>query len=129
MRVEPCLDVLSPPPRPLSVRRRLQAAGIVYLGVTLGLNIYYMKFVVERSVSNDYYWPGFNSTGIHTFLGDIFNSKLPLVEAAAMVVPFNPSLTMFKSYADADTVIDTSPSAARAAMLMFDTTIAISPYC
>ncbi|KAF0706104.1 hypothetical protein As57867_006795, partial [Aphanomyces stellatus] len=119
-----------------------QLAGFAYLCVSLGLNIYYISFLAS-SVTNNYYWAGFNSTGTETFLGDLFNSKLPLTYAIPSPLGLNRSLATFKSYAGANTFIDGSPSAARAAMISipleqavvalrktsFDTNIALSPYC
>ncbi|KAF0688112.1 Aste57867_20241 [Aphanomyces stellatus] len=132
-------------PKRSRLKPRWRVLGFLYLCISLGLNIYYVVAVVERNVSNDYYWPGFNSTGLHTFLGDIFNGKLPLVGYATdgAVLSLNASLAILKSYATEDTFIDGNPSAARAAMInipldqavtalrstSFDATIAISPYC
>ncbi|KAF0699681.1 Aste57867_9758 [Aphanomyces stellatus] len=130
-------------PRSDQSKPRWHVLGFVYLGVSLVLSIVYIQTVVKRSVTNDFYWAGFNATGVQTYLGDIFNAKVPLFQATKTTLAVGSSLATFKSYAAANTFIDANPSAARAAMLSiplaqavvalrnasFAANIAMSPFC
>ncbi|KAF0714166.1 hypothetical protein As57867_003999, partial [Aphanomyces stellatus] len=91
--------------------------GFAYVITTSGVSIGYL-FIVRRSASNDYYWPDFNTTATQTFLGDIFNLKLPHVpRGTTTTLAFNSSLAIAKDYSVSTTLIDTNPARARALLL------------
>ncbi|KAF0693179.1 hypothetical protein As57867_015770, partial [Aphanomyces stellatus] len=49
--------------------------GLVYLVLSLGINAWYLYLLLPYT-KNDLWWPGFNTTGIQTFLADAINTHL-----------------------------------------------------
>ncbi|OQS03228.1 hypothetical protein THRCLA_04479 [Thraustotheca clavata] len=58
-------------------KKMLLLSGFVYTIVTLCTNIIYLTFA-GGFLANDFGWAGFNTTGMHTFLGNILNNHLLL---------------------------------------------------
>ncbi|RHY30078.1 hypothetical protein DYB32_004644 [Aphanomyces invadans] len=96
-------------------RRRWQAAaGYVYLACTITGSIQ-CALLFQRSATNDYYWPGFNTSGIQTYLADLYNRELSVVVQTATELPLDTAI--FKDYSATNTVIDLNPSRARGLLL------------
>ncbi|KAF0698954.1 Aste57867_10445 [Aphanomyces stellatus] len=51
----------------------LVACGILYVMATTACSLGYL-FYLSPSMSNDHWWPDFNTTGLQTFLSDVFNT-------------------------------------------------------
>ncbi|KAF0719127.1 Aste57867_1265 [Aphanomyces stellatus] len=94
-------------------------AGCVYLGMTIALSLCALS-LAQESASNDYYWPGYNTTGTQTFLADLFNAKLSiqlgLDNTNATMIDTSTSF-LYKDYTQEDTLIDANPSLARILLL------------
>ncbi|KAF0689945.1 Aste57867_18638 [Aphanomyces stellatus] len=71
----PTLDVvdLYARARPWIFRLKV-AASFVYMLGTVASSVSFVSFS-SSSVSNDLYWVGFNSSGMHSYLGNWFNAK------------------------------------------------------
>ncbi|OQS03931.1 hypothetical protein THRCLA_21026, partial [Thraustotheca clavata] len=51
------------------------AIGFAYLALTLIGNITYLD-IVQENLGNDFFWAGFDSSGMHAFIANLFNRKL-----------------------------------------------------
>ncbi|KAF0682798.1 Aste57867_25097 [Aphanomyces stellatus] len=96
-------------------------AGLVYLACTVYLSLRYFNLLVP-SVTNDHWWPGFNTSGTQTFLADVFNAQLyhmaaTTAAAEATEVRLDATLAMEKSYNVLPTFIDMRPPVARQLLL------------
>ncbi|KAF0696193.1 Aste57867_13025 [Aphanomyces stellatus] len=90
-------------------------AGMFYLLATTACSIFYLR-ILNPHLDNDFGWPGFNTTGMQTFLGDLYNVHLTANHTGALVLDAFDSC-MAKSYADTDANISFSPSYGRQILL------------
>ncbi|OQS07853.1 hypothetical protein THRCLA_20046, partial [Thraustotheca clavata] len=51
--------------------------GFTYLTFTLMGNIAYLS-IAKDTLANDFFWAGFNSTGMHTFIANLYNKQVLL---------------------------------------------------
>ncbi|KAF0718953.1 Aste57867_1369 [Aphanomyces stellatus] len=108
-QIYPTVDLL---PRRDPLHRVAVWSGLLYVGGSLvSSGLYLMQ--VHPSVSNDYWWPGFNTSGIQTYVGDVFNAYLLETGTLPLVI----GVFRLKSYASPATVIEWSPSAGRQRLL------------
>ncbi|KAF0688427.1 Aste57867_19943 [Aphanomyces stellatus] len=98
-----------------STPTRIAAAGFLYL-VATGTSAVLYLFVLAPNVSNDNLWPNMNSTGVQTFLGDLYNAKL-VTGATGPLDLFASSAIVRKDYSTATSFMSTRPAAARAVLL------------
>ncbi|KAF0691767.1 Aste57867_17038 [Aphanomyces stellatus] len=89
------------------------AAGFLYLACTLAASSLYLD-VLYPNVANDLWWPAFNTTGLQTFLGDVFNENLAhgVLSTLPLVHQWSP-----KDYSTPWTTMDTRSTAARQLLL------------
>ncbi|RHY27345.1 hypothetical protein DYB32_006850 [Aphanomyces invadans] len=90
--------------------------GLLYLVGSLCLSAVYLT-ELNPSVSNDYWWSDFNTTGLQTFLGDMYNAQLSQGRVGPLPL-FDGTAYSTKSYADASgSRIEWSASYARTLLL------------
>ncbi|KAF0704695.1 hypothetical protein As57867_007259, partial [Aphanomyces stellatus] len=65
---------------------------------------------------NDFWWPHFNTTGVQTFLGDLYNAKL-VTGANGSLDLFAPGAVVVKEYAQGTAFVSMRPATARALLL------------
>ncbi|KAF0730430.1 hypothetical protein Ae201684P_021757 [Aphanomyces euteiches] len=120
LRVVPStLSLINPPTSPQSANSQTPLAFITsaplsyaYLFFTISCGIGFVVLLSEYT-SNDHWWREFNTTGSHTFLADVFNSKLNQRQHGDFDL-FDSSLP--KDYS-ASTFIDMRPTATRQILL------------
>ncbi|KAF0720108.1 Aste57867_550 [Aphanomyces stellatus] len=90
------------------------AAGIAYLLFSLLSSAFYLT-ILTQSLTNDFWWRQFNTTGGQTFLADVFNMHLMVGvhENATTLDLFAESPMNEKDYAASTTLIDVREPAAR----------------
>ncbi|KAF0688430.1 Aste57867_19946 [Aphanomyces stellatus] len=103
----------TPQDNPRHMRRI--AMGFLYVVATSIGTILYLV-VLAPSISNDNLWPNMNTTGVQTFLGDLYNAKLT-TGAAGPLDLFASTAVVRKDYSTPTTYIDMRPAAARAVLL------------
>ncbi|KAF0688431.1 Aste57867_19947 [Aphanomyces stellatus] len=96
-------------------RRLHTALGFLYVVATGAGTILYLV-ILSPNVSNDNLWPSMNTTGVQTFLGDLFNAKLTTGVQGPLDL-FASTAVVRKDYSTAATFIDMRPAAARAVLL------------
>ncbi|CAK4276642.1 unnamed protein product, partial [Aphanomyces euteiches] len=52
--------------------------GLLYLGLTLAMSLRYLQ-MLSPSMANDLWWSGFNTSGVQTYLIDVYNAQLNLL--------------------------------------------------
>ncbi|RHY27343.1 hypothetical protein DYB32_006849 [Aphanomyces invadans] len=72
---------------------------------------------VRPSLANDYWWPDFNSTGVQTFLGDVYNAQLTQGRTGEFHLFHEDVVYSTKSYRTDDTRIEWSASYGRQILL------------
>ncbi|KAF0688421.1 Aste57867_19937 [Aphanomyces stellatus] len=117
-KVSPHAEVVPPTPlhttHPLPCRLET-AVGILYAVATaIGTVIYLI--ILAPNVSNDHLWQNMNTTGVQTFLGDLYNTKVT-TGADGRLDLFASSAAIRKDYSLPTTFIDVRPAAARAVLL------------
>ncbi|RQM27135.1 hypothetical protein B5M09_013312, partial [Aphanomyces astaci] len=80
--------------------------GLLYLVATLASSFYYITLVVS-STSNDLWQPHFNSSGVHTFIGNVYHARLALTPSTPLDLF---AVVVQKEYAGSATFMDISPS-------------------
>ncbi|RHY82582.1 hypothetical protein DYB26_002843 [Aphanomyces astaci] len=91
--------------------------GLAYLVVSLVSSALYLVRI-HPSLANDYWWPDFNSTGVQTFLGDVYNLHLSQSQRGTFpLFDSDSSVYSTKSYANNDTRIEWSASYGRQLLL------------
>ncbi|KAF0700799.1 Aste57867_8690 [Aphanomyces stellatus] len=73
-------------------------AGFIYLVVSLSCTVWYVLFLAP-TLTNDLYWPHYNTTGYQVFLIDLLNVKLQTASHDDSVNLLSIDATMLKSYA------------------------------
>ncbi|CAK4686812.1 unnamed protein product, partial [Aphanomyces euteiches] len=53
-------------------------SGLVYLILTLTLNVYYLG-ILSPSMANDLWWSDFNSSGVQSYLIDVYNDQMSIL--------------------------------------------------
>ncbi|KAF0696679.1 Aste57867_12584 [Aphanomyces stellatus] len=99
---------------PKGRHRLVVVTALLYLVGTLVSSVVYL-LLLHPSVSNDYWWPGFNTSGIQTFLADVVNADL--VFAPNGTLPLLSGCYSLKSYASSVTPIEWSASYGRQLLL------------
>ncbi|KAF0717924.1 Aste57867_2013 [Aphanomyces stellatus] len=120
--------------------------GFVYLLLSFACSLAYLTTLVQ-SLTNDFWWRDFNTTGAHTFLADVFNAHLAqgLYGDAVALNLFGDSTAKRKDYSAAVTYIAMREPAARQWMLqpfpldvavktlransLYENVYAIVPFC
>ncbi|KAF0713292.1 hypothetical protein As57867_004406, partial [Aphanomyces stellatus] len=115
MRVQPTVGLLpSTPQQPTPPHGRHRIMGLLYLGGSLlSSSVYLLQ--LHPSVANDFWWPGFNTSGTQTFLSDVVNAELVLTPNGTL--PLLSGLYRMKSYASPTTTIEWSASYGRQLLL------------
>ncbi|KAF0698990.1 Aste57867_10412 [Aphanomyces stellatus] len=91
-------------------------AGILYVVGSCAASVYYLALLLP-SVANDLWWPNFNSTGLQTFVADVFNARLQLDQTGPFPLLDDAGTIVQKDYATATTFIDIPPTSARLVLL------------
>ncbi|KAF0688422.1 Aste57867_19938 [Aphanomyces stellatus] len=89
--------------------------GFFYVLATAAGSIIYL-ILLAPSIANDHLWPHMNTTGIQTFLGDLYNIKLA-TGANGPLDLFASSAVIHKDFSATTSFIDMRPAAARAVLL------------
>ncbi|KAF0708758.1 hypothetical protein As57867_006209, partial [Aphanomyces stellatus] len=153
VRIEPSLAEGRPPAfaivhsKPEQRHHRIWvAAGMAYLLFSLTCSILYLTILIE-SLTNDFWWRQFNTTGGQTFLADVFNAHLiggsfPNTEVLDL---FGHSAANLKDYSASTTFIDMREPTARQWLLhpipldlavttlransLYENIYTVTPYC
>ncbi|KAF0698935.1 Aste57867_10470 [Aphanomyces stellatus] len=91
------------------------AIGFLYVLATGAGAVVYLA-VMAPSLSNDNLWPNMNSTGVQTFLGDLYNAKTSLGASGTLDL-FSSNSAVRKDYSTASSFMDLRPAAARSILL------------
>ncbi|RQM21686.1 hypothetical protein B5M09_008198 [Aphanomyces astaci] len=89
--------------------------GLVYVVGSVGLSLQFV-FTLGRHTTNDFYWAHFNTTGMQSYLADLCNVQLPLLQAPT-AIEFNRSMAIPKDYTGPNTLVSVSPARARSFLL------------
>ncbi|KAF0692218.1 hypothetical protein As57867_016625, partial [Aphanomyces stellatus] len=101
---------------PTSRQRHYAAPGFAYLVMTAAATVVYL-IVLAPHVSNDLLWASMNTTGIQTFLGDLYNTKTTTMGLQGTLDLFALNSVVRKDYSVPSTAISMRPAAARATLL------------
>ncbi|KAF0693682.1 Aste57867_15385 [Aphanomyces stellatus] len=94
-----------PPPPPASKFAFLErASGLLYLAVSVGCAIYYLK-IVGPTLKNDLFWANFDQASAQTYLLDAFSNEL-LYSGNEAVDLFDPGYASLKQYGAASTSLE-----------------------
>ncbi|KAF0720110.1 Aste57867_552 [Aphanomyces stellatus] len=86
--------------------------GLLYLVLSLACSCTYVTILAE-SLTNDYWWRQFNTTGAHTFLADVFSARLSRgVHTNATSLDLF-SIANFKDYSQPVSFVDLRETAVR----------------
>ncbi|OQR96942.1 hypothetical protein ACHHYP_12872 [Achlya hypogyna] len=94
-------------------RNVVALVAFAYLSLTVGLSLWYLTLAAP-SLVNDYWWPGFTTSGAQTFLGDYFNAQASLGTNATLLLS---SLRVPKRYDTLPTFVEMPPALAREVLL------------
>ncbi|OQR90296.1 hypothetical protein THRCLA_09378 [Thraustotheca clavata] len=86
--------------------------GIMYTIMSLVSNVTYLT-IARASLANDYGWAGFNSTGMHTFIANIFNTQLLVSTSQLLDLSSNAISDFNQLYNGTGTSVVWSPNAPR----------------
>ncbi|RHY73455.1 hypothetical protein DYB30_003735 [Aphanomyces astaci] len=100
---------------PPSKHTRYKVGGVLYLLLTATGSVLYLV-VVSPSMSNDYWWPRFNTTSTQTFIADLYNFLLTTPTTGPFDL-FSTTSMIRKDYSSSSTFIGMHSSAARAILL------------
>ncbi|KAH9084278.1 hypothetical protein LEN26_020956, partial [Aphanomyces euteiches] len=100
---------------PLPQSQFATLAGFLYLAFTVICSSFYLV-ILQPHLKNDMWMPQLNSTGMQTFVGDIFLARDVLGGAGSTSVT-STSSTRFKDYSGDETLLAIPPSAHRRALL------------
>ncbi|KAF0688429.1 Aste57867_19945 [Aphanomyces stellatus] len=91
------------------------AIGFLYVLATGAGTVVYLV-VLAPSISNDNLWPNMNTTGVQTFLGDLYNAKIS-AGATGPLDLFSSNSVIRKDYSTASSFMDLRPAGARSILL------------
>ncbi|KAH9078889.1 hypothetical protein Ae201684P_019954 [Aphanomyces euteiches] len=101
-------------PRPVAKHDRLKAAfGAIYVIMSVAFSFQFV-LIMEDSATNDYYWPGFNTSGIQAFLSDMYNRQQSTLSA---VEQLDQTMAIYKDYSGSNTFVGVNPSKGRSVLL------------
>ncbi|OQR85381.1 hypothetical protein THRCLA_10708, partial [Thraustotheca clavata] len=86
--------------------------GIIYAMLSLAGNVAYLS-ITRAFLANDYGWSDFNSTGMHTFLANVFNTQLLVSTFQSLDLSSNAMADLNQLYNGTGTSIVWSPNAPR----------------
>ncbi|KAF0698266.1 Aste57867_11097 [Aphanomyces stellatus] len=89
--------------------------GALYV-VATGIGAVVSLVIIAPNVSNDNLWPNMNTTGVQTFLGDLYNVKLA-TDTRGTFDLFAVDAALPKDYSSSTTFVDMRPAANRALLL------------
>ncbi|OQR97956.1 hypothetical protein ACHHYP_09383 [Achlya hypogyna] len=90
----------------------VKLSGLAFILCGLASNIAYLS-VAQSFLSNDFGWPGLDSSGMHAFLANAFNRQLLITNSMVLDMTNTSFGDWSQSYDDATTVVVTSAHAAR----------------
>ncbi|KAF0698965.1 Aste57867_10456 [Aphanomyces stellatus] len=93
----------------------LRVGGFLYIVATATCSLVYLD-ILAPCISNDLWWPDFNTTGVQTFLGDLYNAKLATGSKGTLDM-FGPGATIAKDYSHGTAFVSMRPTTARAMLL------------
>ncbi|KAF0684062.1 Aste57867_23983 [Aphanomyces stellatus] len=101
------------------------AAGFVYVAASIAASCMYVALLLP-SLANDMWWPRFNASGTHVFLGDVVNFRVGLTPSTAHIDAvtlslIDPSMAFVQSYGLPTTTIELTPVYARRLVLQATT--------
>ncbi|KAF0688420.1 Aste57867_19936 [Aphanomyces stellatus] len=89
--------------------------GFIYVLITTTSTMLSLM-ILAPSISNDNLWPNMNTTGVQTYLGDLYNAKLATGVQGPLDL-FDSNGVIYKDYSGSMSFISTRPAAARAVLL------------